>query len=150
MLIVLVYPILRWSRTPSVCIVARSNDAIGLRDSYPSIHGVAALVAARIAVNAKAGENPDGQVRAGCRMGYAQDTTAVQGPEGLVRTWVCSACGHTHDRELNAARNILSAGRCSPSISGNESSLSSQPPSQISCRCEARISALKAPREHRI
>ncbi|HXI49252.1 MAG TPA: zinc ribbon domain-containing protein [Steroidobacteraceae bacterium] len=28
-----------------------------------------------------------------------------------VRTWVCSACGVTHDRDVNAARNMLSAGR---------------------------------------
>ena len=73
---------------------------------------------------------------------------ALSGPAGLdmlvVRTWVCNECGDTHDRDVNAARNILSAGRCSPSVSGNESSLSAQPPSQTSSRCEARISALKA------
>src|SRR5258708_33118302 len=49
------------------------------------------------------------------------------GPTGLdmlvVRTWVCSACGDTHDRDVNSARNHLSAGRSSPSVSGNESSL---------------------------
>jgi putative transposase len=74
--------------------------------------------------------------------------TALTGPAGLdmlvVRTWVCSACGDTHDRDVNAARNILSVGRCPPTVSGNESSLSAQPPSQTSSRCEARISALKA------
>jgi putative transposase len=73
---------------------------------------------------------------------------ALTGPAGLdmlvVRTWVCSECGVTHDRDVNAARNILSAGRCSPSISGNESPLSAAPPSQTSRRCEARISAMKA------
>jgi putative transposase len=73
---------------------------------------------------------------------------ALSGPAGLdmlvVRTWVCSECGDTHDRDVNAARNILSAGRCPPSVSGNESSLSAQPPSQTSSRCEARIRALKA------
>ena len=72
---------------------------------------------------------------------------ALSGPTGLdmlvVRTWVCSACGVTHDRDVNAARNILSAGRLPPSISGNESSFSAAPPSQTSRRCEARISALK-------
>ena len=66
---------------------------------------------------------------------------ALTGPAGLdmlvVRTWVCSVCGDTHDRDVNAARNILSAGRCPPSVSGNESSLSVQPPSQTSSRCEA-------------
>jgi transposase len=48
---------------------------------------------------------------------------ALTGPSGLdmldVRTWVCSACGDTHDRDVNAARNILSVGRCSPSVSGS-------------------------------
>jgi IS605 OrfB family transposase len=73
---------------------------------------------------------------------------ALTGPTGVdmlvVRTWVCSVCGDTHDRDVNAARNILSAGRCPPSVSGNEPSLSAAPPSQASSRCEARISALKA------
>ena len=73
---------------------------------------------------------------------------ALTGPTGVdmlvVRTWVCSVCGGTHDRDVNAARNILSAGRCPPSVSGNEPSLSAAPPSQTSSRCEARISALKA------
>ena len=73
---------------------------------------------------------------------------ALTGPAGLdmlvVRTWVCSECGVTHDRDVNAARNIQSAGRSPPSVSGNESPLSAAPPSQTSSRCEARISALKA------
>jgi putative transposase len=73
---------------------------------------------------------------------------ALTGPAGLdmlvVRNWVCSACGDTHDRDVNAARNILAAGRCPPSVSGNESSLTAAPPSQTSCRCEARTGALKA------
>ncbi|HMH28846.1 MAG TPA: transposase [Steroidobacteraceae bacterium] len=76
------------------------------------------------------------------------DCKALTGPTGLdmlvVRTWVCSACGVTHDRDVNAARNHLSAGRSPPSVSGNESSLTAAPPSQTSSRCEARTSALKA------
>ena len=51
---------------------------------------------------------------------------ALTGPAGLdmlaVRVWSCSACGDTHDRDVNAARNIRSAGRMRPSVSGNESS----------------------------
>lgn len=39
---------------------------------------------------------------------------AVEGPKGLdqlnVRTWTCP-CGAVHDRDVNAARNILAAGR---------------------------------------
>jgi putative transposase len=73
---------------------------------------------------------------------------ALTGPSGLdrlvVRRWVCRECGDTHDRDVNAARNILAAGRCSPSVRGNESSLSSAPPSQTSSGCEARIRARKA------
>jgi putative transposase len=34
------------------------------------------------------------------------------GPKPLsVRTWTCQACGTVHDRDVNAARNILAAGR---------------------------------------
>ena len=76
------------------------------------------------------------------------DCKALTGPTGLdmlvVRTWVCSACGVTHDRDVNSARNHLSAGSSPPSVSGNESSLSVAPPCQTSSRCEARTSALKA------
>ena len=73
---------------------------------------------------------------------------ALTGPSGLdmvvVRTWVCRECGVTHDRDVNAARNIRSAGRSLPSVCGNKPSLSAAPPSQTSIRCEARISAQKA------
>jgi putative transposase len=72
---------------------------------------------------------------------------ALTGPTGLdmlvVKTWVCSACGDTHDRNVNAAKNILFAWRCSTSVCGNElSSVAS--PSQASRRCEARTSVLTA------
>jgi len=73
---------------------------------------------------------------------------ALTGPTGLdmldVRTWMCSGCGDTHDRDVNAARNILSAGRRSPSVSGNESSPSAAPPSQASSRYEAVSGVLTA------
>jgi putative transposase len=36
----------------------------------------------------------------------------TDGPKPLsVRTWTCAACGAVHDRDINAARNILAAGR---------------------------------------
>ncbi len=57
------------------------------------------------------------------------------GPSGvnglIVRSWICSECGDSHDRDVNAARNILTAGRCSPSVRGNESSSSQVPPSRL-------------------
>ena len=35
-----------------------------------------------------------------------------RGPKGLrVRSWECSGCGVLHDRDVNAARNILASGR---------------------------------------
>jgi len=73
---------------------------------------------------------------------------ALRGPVGLdmldVRIWMCSECGGIHDRDINAARNILFAGRCPPSVSGNKPSLSVAEPSQIYGRCEGRICTLKA------
>lgn len=50
----------------------------------------------------------------------------ASGPGGLrqlvVRQWTCSGCGVTHDRDVNAARNILAVARYQPSVSGNEES----------------------------
>jgi IS605 OrfB family transposase len=73
---------------------------------------------------------------------------ALTGPKGLdmltVRTWICGECGVTHDRDVNAAKNIRFAARSSPSVSGNESSPSTAPPSQASRLREARTSAVKA------
>jgi putative transposase len=37
------------------------------------------------------------------------------GPKGIaglgIRAWTCGACGTVHDRNVNAAKNILAAGR---------------------------------------
>lgn len=41
---------------------------------------------------------------------------ALSGPQGVnglrIREWTCVECGVTHDRDVNAARNILAAGHC--------------------------------------
>jgi putative transposase len=50
---------------------------------------------------------------------------ALTGPSGLamlaVRQFVCDACGEAHERDVNAACNILTVGlRCRASVCGNE------------------------------
>lgn len=44
------------------------------------------------------------------------------GPSGVnglsVRSWICSECGDSHDRDVNAARNILTGSRCGPPFAG--------------------------------
>ncbi len=57
------------------------------------------------------------------RIGRFEPTSQVcsacgfkDGPKPLhVRTWTCQACGTVHDRDVNAARNILAAGRADKS-----------------------------------
>lgn len=52
---------------------------------------------------------------------------SITGPAGwtglVVRAWKCSECGDSHDRDVNAARNILARGKVLPSVCGNEPSL---------------------------
>jgi len=66
---------------------------------------------------------------------------ALSGPQGLrqlaVRAWTCSGCGEPHDRDVNAARNILARAKVLASISGNEPSDSPVPPSRLHGRREA-------------
>jgi IS605 OrfB family transposase len=72
---------------------------------------------------------------------------ALSGPRGAnglaVRRWICSECGDSHDRDVNAARLILLRGEVSPSVRGNESSPRERQPSQVSHRCAAGIGALE-------
>ncbi len=47
---------------------------------------------------------PTSQVCSACRV--------KDGPQPLhVRTWTCGACGTVHDRDHNAAKNVLALGR---------------------------------------
>jgi putative transposase len=49
--------------------------------------------------------------------------TGPRGVNGLrVRRWTCVDCGESHDRDVNAARNILHCAEASASVGGNESS----------------------------
>jgi putative transposase len=58
---------------------------------------------------------------------------AFSGPRGVngltVRSWICRDCGESHDRDVNAARNILIGSRCRTSMRGNEPSSWLIPPS---------------------
>jgi putative transposase len=62
---------------------------------------------------------------------------SLTGPTGLdrlvVRQWVCDACGDAHDRDVNAARNLLARSRCGP-------------PSAATSLCPHPVSTSSAPR----
>jgi putative transposase len=52
-----------------------------------------------------------------------------QGVNGLrVRRWGCADCGEWHDRDVNAAKNILRRAELPASVSGNESPILPVPP----------------------
>jgi putative transposase len=57
------------------------------------------------------------------------------GPKPLkVRSWTCTACGAAHDRDVNAARNILAAGRAD---SQNACGTGVRPPLAVAAGAEA-------------
>lgn len=60
---------------------------------------------------------------------------SLSGPRGVngltVRRWICADCGESHDRDVNAALNILRRAEVSASVCGNESKDSSVPSSRL-------------------
>jgi len=66
---------------------------------------------------------------------------ALSGPRGVngltVRSWICRDCGESHDRDVNAARNILIGSRCRTSVRGYELSSWLIPPGNAYRVCEA-------------
>jgi IS605 OrfB family transposase len=73
---------------------------------------------------------------------------SLSGPRGpdmlAVRAWMCRDCGESHDRDVNAARNILARAKALASVSGNESLPSLVPPSRARRACEAGTEATRA------
>jgi transposase len=61
---------------------------------------------------------------------------ALSGPQGVnglrVRSWTCAACGAPHDRDVNAARNILRRAELPASVVGTSLSPCGLPPSRAS------------------
>ena len=74
---------------------------------------------------------------------------ARTGPAGLdnlgVRRWRCSSCENEHDRDINAAKNILSAGsRCGSLSAGTSLKTFSPPPRRASRARKAGSGAIRA------
>jgi IS605 OrfB family transposase len=79
-----------------------------------------------------------------CTCSSCDSLTGPRGVNGLhVRHWTCAACGVSHDREVNAARNILRRAELPASVCGNESSSLRVPPSRASRSRKAGIEPVR-------
>ena len=86
----------------SVALVQACQDA---RRAYKNWFDIAEKAARYGRTFARVGRfEPTSQVCSACGV--------KDGPKPLgVRHWACAACGTVHDRDVNAARNILALGR---------------------------------------
>ena len=113
-----------WNATLS----AWAHSLLGASAYAPS-DGSLPPATAGVRAGSTGGGSPQIRVHAGrcVRVVSERNTTRAcsncgsgRGPSGLdgllVRPWLCGECGVTHDRDVNAARNILAAGRCCPSV----------------------------------
>jgi len=79
-----------------------------------------------------------------CTCSHCDSLTGPRGVNGLhVRRWTCTACGVSHDREVNGARNILRRAEWPASVSRNESSSLRVPPSRASRSRKAGIEPVR-------
>ena len=73
---------------------------------------------------------------------------SLSGPRGVnglrVRRWTCVDCGESHDRDVNAARNVLRRAEVSASVRGNGSPSLLVPPSRALRSREAGPAAARA------
>jgi IS605 OrfB family transposase len=73
---------------------------------------------------------------------------SLSGPHGVnglrERRWLCRDCGESHDRDVNAARNILRRAELPASVSGNEPSILRVPPCRAPSSRKARTETARS------
>ncbi|WP_175799405.1 RNA-guided endonuclease InsQ/TnpB family protein [Burkholderia ambifaria] len=94
------------------------NDRFGRRAAEKLAKAQRALRYKAIAHGATFEEvDESGSTRSCSACGSKDSTTRPKGIAGLrIREWACSDCGVEHDRDTNAALNILRCGRASPGV----------------------------------